>query len=62
MAIFINDNKNKEARKIARKYKVNPKNLVSVTLDIETVVIDFVEHYENNEIGFCQKRIYIGAR
>jgi hypothetical protein len=62
MAVFINTNKNKQARKIARKYKVNPNDLVSITLEIETIVIDYVEYYKNDEIGFCQKRISVGAR
>ena len=57
MAIFMNNPNHGRAQKLARRYKVNPKNLLSITETYETIVIEYVEHYKNGETAFCQKRI-----
>ena len=57
MGIFINGSTLSRAQKLARRYKVNPKNLLSITETYETIVIEYVEHYKNGETAFCQKRI-----
>ena len=61
MSVFISNPKDKKAREIARQYKVDPDSITLVTLDIDLVVIEYLEHYKNKEVAFCQKRIHRGA-
>ena len=58
MATLINNAKDITAQKLARRYKVKPDDLVSITLDQTMIVIEYVEYYKNNEMAFCQKRIH----
>jgi hypothetical protein len=59
--IFTNLLIDATSKKMARKYKVKPDSLVSITIEPDTIVIDYVEFYEDDQIGYCQKKIYRNA-
>ena len=58
MSVFISNPKDETARKLARQYKVDPDQVTLVTLDLDLVVIEYLEYYKNGEVSFCQKRIH----
>jgi hypothetical protein len=61
MTVFISNPKDRQARKLARQYKVDPDQITLITLDLDLVVIEYLEHYKNKEVAFCQKRIHRSA-
>lgn len=59
MATFmINHNLNEEARKIARRYKVNPDLVNTITMSVDEIEINYIEEFKNGETGICSKKIY----
>ena len=58
MTTFINNSLDAKSKKLARKYKVNPKNVTCITLEMDSVVIEYLEYFKNDELAFCQKQIY----